>query len=103
MISAVVQVADRSQDDWTKPDRTSMYHYDFGDGCMKQVPQPPTSGMENRAIGTFRGKVVTCGGRNYHAAGQSDQCYQYRPQSGWEEIGRLVSNAGRLPGKRVGR
>ena len=53
MISAVVQVADKSQDDYIYPDRTSVYHYDFGDGCMKQLPQPPTSHMENRAVGTF--------------------------------------------------
>ena len=103
MLAAVVQVADRSQDDYVYPGRTSMHHFDFGDGCTKQLPQPPTSHMENRAIGTFRGNVVTCGGRNRLFWGQSDRCYEYTPQNGWMEIGQLVSDAGRIQGKRVGR
>ena len=43
MISAVVQVADKSKDEWIHVNRTSMYHYDFGDGCMKQLPQESNS------------------------------------------------------------
>ena len=47
MISAVVQVADKSKDEWIHVNRTSMYHYDFGDGCMKQLPQEPNSVTKN--------------------------------------------------------
>ena len=56
--SAVVQVADETKDHWENPDRTALYHYDFGDGCMKELPECPTKWGENRALGTFRGMDV---------------------------------------------
>ena len=45
-----------------------------------------------KAVGMVNGRVVVCGGYEYHDKGASiydiyDKCYDYTPADGWVQIG----------------
>ncbi len=54
--------------------------------CMTPRVHDAPLKTAGRAIGFFKGKMITCGG-NVYGVGMSGECHAFEPMGGWTSLG----------------